>query len=91
MIKADRQALLNFIKGKVEIRAGFGELLDYCHRRDFRFVIVSNGLDFYIEEILRDIGAGNVEVFAARTEFSPERIKVKYIGPEGSQLQSDFK
>ncbi|NIT58009.1 MAG: 2,3-diketo-5-methylthio-1-phosphopentane phosphatase, partial [Aliifodinibius sp.] len=47
--------------------------------------------DFYIEAILRDIGVENIEVFAARTEFHPEGVKVKYIGPEGSELQSDFK
>ncbi len=91
MIKADRQTLLDFIKGKVEIRAGFSELLDYCRRKGFQFVIVSNGLDFYIESILRDIGVENVEVFAARTEFHPGGVEVKYIGPEGNQLQSDFK
>ena len=91
MIKADRQTLLDFIKGKVDIRTGFGKLLDYCQRKGFRFVIVSNGMDFYIESILRDIGAGNVEVFAARTEFHPGGVEVKYIGPEGNQLQSDFK
>jgi len=91
MIKADRQTLLDFIKGKVEVRAGFSELLDYCRRKGFQFVIVSNGLDFYIESILRDIGVENVEVFAARTEFHPGGLEVKYIGPEGNQLQSDFK
>ena len=91
MIKADRQTLLDFIKGKVEIRAGFSELLDYCRHKGFQFVIMSNGLDFYIEAILRDIGVENVEVFAARTEFRPEGVEVKYIGPEGNQLQSDFK
>jgi 2-hydroxy-3-keto-5-methylthiopentenyl-1-phosphate phosphatase len=91
MIKADRQTLLDFIKGKVEVRAGFSELLDYCRRKGFQFVIVSNGLDFYIESILRDIGVEHVEVFAARTEFHPGGVEVKYIGPEGNQLQSDFK
>jgi 2-hydroxy-3-keto-5-methylthiopentenyl-1-phosphate phosphatase len=91
MIKADGQTLLDFIKGKVEIRAGFGKLLDYCQRKSFRFVIVSNGMDFYIESILRDIGVGNIEVYAARTEFHPGGVEVKYIGPEGNQLQSDFK
>jgi len=91
MIKADRQTLLDFIKGKVEIRAGFGELLNYCRCKGFRFVIVSNGMDFYIESILRDIGVGNIEVYAARTEFYPGGVEVKYIGPEGNQLQRDFK
>ncbi len=91
MIKADRQTLLGFVRDKVKIRAGFGELLSYCHSRDFQFVIVSNGLDFYIDAILRDIGMENIEVFAAQAQFSPEGIKVKYIGPEGNQLQDNFK
>ena len=91
MIKADRQTLLDFMKGKVEIRAGFGELLSYCHKKGFRFVIVSNGLDFYIETLLRDIGAESIEVFAAQTQFSPGGIKVKYIGPEGNWLEDNFK
>ena len=91
MVKADRQTLVDFVRRRVKIRDGFNELLAYCRRQDFQFVIVSNGLDFYIEMILRDIGAENIEVFAAQTRFSSEGIEVKYIGPEGSQLQDGFK
>jgi len=91
MIKTDRQTLLDFVKGKVEIRAGFDELLSYCRSRGFEFVIVSNGLDFYIKTILRDIGVDNIEVFAAQSQFNSEGVKVKYIGPEGDELQDNFK
>jgi 2-hydroxy-3-keto-5-methylthiopentenyl-1-phosphate phosphatase len=91
MIRADRQTLLNFVKNEVRIRAGFRELLDCCRGKGFRFVIVSNGLDFYIEAILRDIGIDNIEVLAAQTHFSPKGIEVKYIGPEGNQIQDGFK
>ena len=87
MVKADRQTLLDFIKDKVEIRAGFSELLTYCDKKGFQFVIVSNGLDFYIEAILTGMGVGNIEVFAAQTEFYPGGIEVKYIGPEGRELR----
>jgi len=93
MVKADKQTLLDFIftKSKVEIRAGFNELLTYCSKKGFKFVIVSNGLDFYIEAILRDIGVENIEVFAAQTQFSPDGLEVKYIGPDGRQLEDSFK
>lgn len=91
MIKAGKQTLLDFIKDRVKIRPGFGELLSYCQAKGFQFVIVSNGLDFYIDAILRDLAVANVEVFAAQTRFHPEGIEVKYVGPEGNQLQSDFK
>jgi len=91
MIKADRQSLLEAIKGRVKIRAGFHELVAYCGRKGLRLVIVSNGLDFYIEAILRDIGVENVEVFAARTRFRPEGVQVQYIGPDGNPLDDNFK
>jgi len=91
MVKADRQTLLEFMRGKVKIRAGFHELLACCQRKGFHFVIVSNGLDFYIETILADIGINNIEAFAAQTRFGAKGIEVQYVGPEGSQLQDGFK
>ena len=91
MVKADRESLLEIANSKVKIRPGFHEMVACCHRKDFRLVIVSNGLDFYIKDILRNIGVGEIEVFAARTRFQPEGLNVQYIGPDGSYLDDDFK
>lgn len=91
MIKADKQTLLDFLKDKVKIRDGFHQLVACCRSKGFQLVIVSNGLDFYIETILRDIGMDNIEVFAAQTQFSPDGIDVRYIGPDGNQLEDNFK
>jgi len=90
-VKADKQTLLKFVRNKVKIRAGFHELLACCRRKGFRFVIVSNGLVFYIEAILRDTGVDNIEVMAAQTNFTPEGIEAKYMGPGGNQIQDGFK
>ena len=90
-VKADKQTLIKFVRSKVKIRAGFHELLAYCRRKGFRFVIVSNGLVFYIEAILRDTGVDNIDILAAQTEFTSEGIEARYIGPEGNQLQDGFK
>ena len=91
MVKADRQAMVELARRKVEIRPGFNRLLDCCRQNSFPLVIVSNGLDFYIEAILKDVGAEAIEVFAAQTRFSPSGLEVKYVGPDGSQLQKGFK
>jgi 2-hydroxy-3-keto-5-methylthiopentenyl-1-phosphate phosphatase len=91
MVKADRQSLLEAMKGKVQVRAGFHQLVNYCRRVGFRFVIVSNGLDFYIDKILKDLGLQDIEVFAAQTQFHPEGLQVQYIGPEGNVLDDGFK
>ncbi len=91
MVKANKQALIKVTKSKMKIRPGFHEMVACCRRKGFRFVIVSNGLDFYIEEILRDSGVGDIEVLAAKTHFNPAGLKVQYIGPDGSHLDEDFK
>ena len=91
MIKADRESLLKVARTNMKIRPGFHDMVALCRRKGFRFVIVSNGLDFYIEEILKDLGLEDIEVHAARTWFHPEGLKVQYIGPDGTYLDDSFK
>ena len=91
MVKEDRQTLVNFVQQTAKIRPGFHELVAYCRREGVQFTIVSNGLDFYINTILTDIGLENIEVFAAQAQFAPRGLEVKYVGPDGAHLDSDFK
>ncbi|MFC2056347.1 MtnX-like HAD-IB family phosphatase [Chloroflexota bacterium] len=91
MVKVGRESLLEAVTGKIKVRPGFHELVAYCRRKGVRFVIVSNGLDFYIDNILTSIGMADLEVFAAQTRFHSDGLKVQYIGPDGDYLDSDFK
>ena len=91
MVKADESTLLEAIKGKVKLRAGFHELVDYCLRKDLKLVIVSNGLDFYIKAVLKELALENIEVHAAQASFHPEGMRVQYVGPDGKRLEDGFK
>jgi 2-hydroxy-3-keto-5-methylthiopentenyl-1-phosphate phosphatase len=91
MVKADKPMLLGALEGKVKVRAGFHELVNYCRRKGFRLVIVSNGLDFYIGATLKDLGLENIEVHAAQASFHPEGIKAQYTGPDGERLEDGVK
>jgi 2-hydroxy-3-keto-5-methylthiopentenyl-1-phosphate phosphatase len=90
-VKAGREELLEATLSQVKLRDGFRELVSYCQRKGFRLVIVSNGLDFYIASILNDAGLGDIEAHAAKTWFHPDGLEVKYIGPDGTPLDSNFK
>jgi len=90
-VKADKAALMKALKGKLKVRVGFQELVNYCLGKGFKLVIVSNGLDFYVNAILKDLGLENIEWHAARTAFHPQGMKVQYIGPDGKQLEDGFK
>jgi 2-hydroxy-3-keto-5-methylthiopentenyl-1-phosphate phosphatase len=88
MVTADRQTLLDYIRGRVVIRPGFTEFVALCRQRDFRLVIISNGLSFYIEHVLRDIGVPGLEIHAAATSFCPGGLRVRYTGPDGTAVDS---
>jgi len=91
MVKANKHTLLEALKGKVKVRAGFHELVDYCLGKGFRLVIVSNGVDFYIRAVLKDLGLADVEVRAAQASFHPEGMDVQYVGPDGKRVDDGFK
>lgn len=93
MVKQEKKTLLDFLfsQDRLKIRPGFRELLGYCSQKGIEFVIVSNGLDFYIEAILQNIGVNSLKVCAARSRFSPDGMKVQYVGPDGRALDDNFK
>jgi 2-hydroxy-3-keto-5-methylthiopentenyl-1-phosphate phosphatase len=93
MIKADEQTQLDVIfnSDRVKIRPGLKELVDYCETQGHRFLIVSNGLTFYIKALLGSLGLDHVDVYAARNVFHPAGMDVSYIGPEGNEMEVGFK
>jgi len=93
MVRADKQTQLDVIfnSDRVKIRPGLRELVDYCSQKGYRFIIVSNGLTFYIGALLEREGIRNAEVFAATNEFRPEGMIASYIGPDGREMDAGFK
>lgn len=91
MVKADKHTVLEALEGNMKVRAGFHELVGYCLKEGLRFVIVSNGLDFYIRAVLEESGLTDLEVHAAQASFHPTGMKVRYIGPNGKTLDDGFK
>jgi 2-hydroxy-3-keto-5-methylthiopentenyl-1-phosphate phosphatase len=91
MVKVDKETLIEYVKAETRIRDGLPELLTLCRSKGFRFVVVSNGLEFYINTIFKTLDIDYMEVFAAKAVFSPSGIKACYIGPNGKELQNGFK
>ncbi len=96
MMKADRKTMTDMVLSseRVKIRPGFRELIECCSGKGFKIVIVSNGLIFYIEAILKSLGVRGIkgmEIYAAKNEFQAGGLKVAYIGPDGTELEAGFK
>jgi 2-hydroxy-3-keto-5-methylthiopentenyl-1-phosphate phosphatase len=93
MMRADRKTMTDFVltSPRVKVRPGFKELLEYCREKGYKVVIVSNGLTFYIEAILRSLGLNRIDIHAAENVFFPGGMEVRYLGPDGKELESGFK
>lgn len=90
-VKEPKEKLQEFVRQHIEIRPGFPEFISYCRNAGIPLVIVSSGLDFYIETVLNEIGMQGLELHCARTCFSNEGIIVSYHDPIGNSIDHDFK
>jgi 2-hydroxy-3-keto-5-methylthiopentenyl-1-phosphate phosphatase len=93
MVKIDEKRMREFLtnSGRVKVRPGFREFFSYCDEHGFDVVIVSNGLQLYIETILWNMGIVSAKVHAAQSQFNPDGIKLTYPGPEGAFFEDNFK
>jgi 2-hydroxy-3-keto-5-methylthiopentenyl-1-phosphate phosphatase len=91
MVKATRQEMTDYMQKNLKLRTGLPELVRVCEKLGLRFVIVSNGLDFYIEQVLKDLGLTGIEFHAAETVFDPAGMKVRYVSPDGKEINDGFK
>jgi len=90
-IKERREVLQEFARQNVEVRSGFLQFVEHCRAAGIRFVIVSSGLDFYIEAVLRKFSTPHLELYCARTSFGENGIVVTYTDPEGNIVENGFK
>ena len=91
LIKEPREVLQSFVLQNISIRGGFKDFVKLCRSNGLRLAIVSSGLDFYIETVLKGIGAPEIEVYCARTAFGQDGIAVQYLDPEGHPITDGFK
>ena len=91
MVNEKESALIQFVSEKTELRPGLKDLVEYCRKRNFRFTIVSNGMTFYIQTLLKNAGVNGVEVYAAHGEFNDNGIEARYLGPDGKEIQNGIK
>ncbi len=91
LIKEPKEKLQEFARQHIEIRPGFVEFVSYCRESAIPFVIVSSGLDFYIEPVLAQIGIPDLELHCGQTSFGKNGIIVSYRDPDDNIIDRGFK
>jgi len=91
LIKEPKERLQTFARQHVSLRPGFLKFITHCKSNGIPFIIVSSGLDFYIQAVLEEIGLPDLEFYSAKTFFGDKGIEVSYYDPEGNPVDSGFK
>ena len=66
------------LKGLCWPREGFQEFVNFCQTNDIQLVIVTNGLQFYVDSVLGNAGLEGIPVLAVGVEGSPGRLRYSY-------------
>lgn len=74
---ATRQEMEAFLR-TVELDPGFKSMLSLCRQREYPFVIVSDGLRWYIDYILDIHGVAVPDLFASEIFFTPSGFRFEY-------------
>ena len=84
-ITASREEIADFALERAAWRPGFEAFLAACAGSGHRFLIVSSGLDAYIEPVLGRLAAPlrrHLELRANRADCSPSGLAVAFHGPD---------
>ena len=91
LIRESEEVLGTFARQHAVVRPGFEDFVRYCQSSGARLVLVSSGLDFYIESALTSLSLPRIEVLCARTVFQPDGVLVEYFDPGGAPVRDGFK
>jgi 2,3-diketo-5-methylthio-1-phosphopentane phosphatase/HAD superfamily hydrolase (TIGR01509 family) len=69
ILKGDRSTILSFVQEHSNIDPFFSIFYQYCREKDIDIKIVSDGLDFYINEILEIHNLSEIPFYANCTHF----------------------
>lgn len=72
-----KNEILDFVRKKVKIRKGFKEFIDFCKIEKIQFNVLTAGLDFFVNEVLKNY-LNKLKISCNNANFSLEKIKIDY-------------
>lgn len=91
MLKGKKTEILDLIIKKVKLRPNIKKFLDFCHKNNITFIVLSAGLDFAIEYFMSQIlTSKKIPIYSPQTQYSNGKIKITFPELE-SKISKNFK
>ena len=79
LIAGNREKMKDFVLARGKLARGFLQFYQLCRKKSLDVKIVSDGLDFYIRNILENNGFTDIEFFSNAVEFgTDDSITIKF-------------
>jgi 2-hydroxy-3-keto-5-methylthiopentenyl-1-phosphate phosphatase len=91
LLNITKQIIEDHVFETVELRPGFPEFLEHCVNTNINFSVVSNGVDLYIEPVLRSLFSSTAQLHSAHGKITENGISISYLDPYGIDCQDAFK
>ncbi|WXG44618.1 MAG: MtnX-like HAD-IB family phosphatase [Promethearchaeati archaeon SRVP18_Atabeyarchaeia-1] len=82
-VRASRQEIENFVKSNVLMNSDFSRFVESCRTKNVPLAVVSDGLDFYIDLVLREVNLDGVEIYCNKAVFEDNKVRINfpYVNP----------
>ena len=78
LVQATRCEMQCYVQEHGHIRGGFSALAQYCRQWGIALVVITLGLDFYVQALLEQQGLGWLPVYAVGTRFTEDGIQFDF-------------
>ena len=91
LIKVSKEQIITTIDPTIQIRENFYDFISFCKKKNVEFIVVSAGLDFIIEHVLKaKLGLNDISVKAFETSYKNGSLSIKAL-QKYFKDSSDFK
>ena len=77
-VEASLEEMGEALKGLCWPRAGFDAFVSYCYTNGIQLIIVTNGLEFYVDSVLKNAGLRDVPSCSVGVQGPPGRLQYSY-------------
>src|SRR3972149_6895515 len=78
LFRGTRGQMVEYVHRNAILDPYFADFYRFCRERGFDLKIASDGLDFYIEAVLKRPGLSAIEFFSNATNFRKEGIQITF-------------
>lgn len=78
LFRGTRGQMVEFVHSNATLDPYFHEFYRFCRKKGFDLKIASDGLDFYIEAVLKQHGLADIEFFSNTTTFRQEGVAISF-------------